>query len=52
MVTGVLLQDAMQAIVELRTALVSEPIVAYPPKADRPYVLIADSATGNEKIIG
>ena len=37
----------MQAFVELKTALVSEPVVAY-PRADKPYALIVDSATGND----
>ena len=38
----------MQAFVELKTALVSEPIVAY-PWADKPYALIVESATENDK---
>jgi hypothetical protein len=39
--------DALQAFNELKTALASEPVVAY-PRSDRPYALIVGSATGNE----
>ena len=45
---GELPPDALQAFQELRLALISEPVVAY-PRNDRPYALIVDSATGNEK---
>ncbi|MGV0986805.1 MAG: RNase H-like domain-containing protein, partial [Limnohabitans sp.] len=37
----------MKAFNELKSALISEPVVAYPRK-DRPYSLIVDAATGNE----
>ncbi len=39
---------ALQAFNELRSALCSEPVVNYPRK-DRPYALIVDAATGNNK---
>ncbi len=39
---------ALQAFNELRSALCSEPVVNYPRK-DRPYALIVDAATGNDK---
>ena len=44
---GILPPDALQAFNELKTALISEPVVAY-PRADKPYALIVDSATGND----
>ena len=43
---GVLNDNALKAFNELKTALCSEPVVAYPRK-DRPYSLIVDAATGN-----
>ena len=44
---GQLPPDALKAFKELKLALISEPVVTY-PRADRPYALIVDSATGNE----
>ena len=44
---GQLPPDALKAFNELKLALISEPVVAY-PRADRPYALIVDSATGND----
>ena len=43
---GILNEKALKAFNELKTALCSEPVVAYPRK-DRPYSLIVDAATGN-----
>ena len=43
---GILNDKALKAFNELKTALCSEPVVAYPRK-DRPYSLIVDAATGN-----
>ena len=43
---GKLNDEALQAFNELKSALCSEPVVAYPRK-DRPYALIVDAATGN-----
>ena len=43
---GKLNEDALKAFNELKSALCSEPVVAYPRK-DRPYSLIVDAATGN-----
>ena len=48
---GTLPPDALKAFNELKTALVSEPVVAYPRK-DRPYALIVDAATGGENNAG
>ena len=43
---GKLNDEALKAFNELKSALCSEPVVAYPRK-DRPYSLIVDAATGN-----
>jgi transposase InsO family protein len=43
---GQLNEEALKAFNELKSALCSEPVVAYPRK-DRPYSLIVDAATGN-----
>ena len=43
---GKLNEEALRAFNELKTALCSEPVIAYPRK-DRPYALIVDAATGN-----
>ena len=48
---GALPNDAKRAFYELRSALISEPIVAYPRK-DRPYALIVDASTGGEGFEG
>ena len=48
---GPLPPDALQAYQELKQALVSEPIVAY-PRQNRPYSLIVDAATGGENTDG
>ena len=45
---GPLPPPALKAFNELRSALCSEPVVNYPRK-DRPYALIVDAATGNDK---
>ena len=45
---GPLPPDALKAFLELQTALCSEPVVNYPRK-DRPYALIVDAASGNDK---
>ena len=42
---------ALQSFKELQTALCSEPVVNYPRK-DRPYALIVDAASGNDKAEG
>ncbi|MGL6006554.1 RNase H-like domain-containing protein, partial [Aeromonas sobria] len=44
-------KPALVAFKELQTALVSEPIVAYPRK-DRPYALIVDASTGSQDTPG
>ena len=43
---GTLPPDAMRAFLQLKLALTSEPVVAY-PRADRHYALIVDASTGN-----
>ena len=43
---GTLPPEAMRAFLQLKLALTSEPVVAY-PRADRHYALIVDAATGN-----
>ena len=48
---GDLPEDCLKAYNELKAALCSEPIVAYPRK-HRPYSLIVDASTGGEKSIG
>ena len=45
--SGKLPYDAMNAFIQLKSALLSEPIVDFPRK-DRPYSLIVDGATGGE----
>ena len=45
---GPLPPPALQAFNELKTALCSEPVVNYPRK-DRPYALLVDAASGNDK---
>ena len=48
---GELPAAALQAFNELKSALCSEPVVNYPRK-DRPYALIVDAASGNDKSEG
>ena len=48
---GELPEDCKRAYNELKAALCSEPIVAYPRK-HRPYSLIVDASTGSDKTIG
>ena len=48
---GPLPPPALQSFKELQTALCSEPVVNYPRK-DRPYALIVDAASGNDKAEG
>jgi transposase InsO family protein len=48
---GELPEECMKAYNELKAALCSEPIVAYPRK-NRPYSLIVDASTGGDKTIG
>ena len=43
--------ECMEAFNTLKQALCSEPIVYYPRK-DRPYSLIVDACTGNDKNMG
>ena len=43
---GTLPPQAMRAFLQLKLALTSEPVVAY-PRADRQYALIVDASTGN-----
>jgi transposase InsO family protein len=43
--------SALTAFHELKTALCSEPVVNY-PRRDRPFSLIVDASTGNEKVDG
>ena len=45
---GDLPPDCLKAFQILKKTLCSEPVVAY-PKKDRPYSLIVDAATGNDK---
>ena len=46
--SGPLPADALRAFQELKSILVSEPIMAY-PRRHRPYALIVDAATGDAK---
>ncbi len=39
--------DAQKAFIELKTALTSSPIIAF-PRSDRQYALITDAATGDD----
>ena len=48
---GELPKEARDGFFELRSALISEPIVSYPRK-DRPYSLIVDASTGGEGFEG
>jgi hypothetical protein len=48
---GELTPDCLTAFNTLKQALCSEPIVDYPRK-NRPYSLIVDACTGNDKAIG
>jgi hypothetical protein len=48
---GELPLEALKAFNELKSALCSEPVVAYPRK-DRPYALIVDAATGRGTLEG
>ena len=48
---GALPADAKQAFQQLKTALVSQPVVAY-PRNDRPFSLIVDAATGGAESKG
>ena len=43
---GTLPPEAMRAFLQLKLALTSDPVVAY-PRADRHYALIVDASTGN-----
>ena len=45
---GILPPAALRSFNELRRALCSEPVVNYPRK-NRPYALIVDAASGNDK---
>jgi transposase InsO family protein len=48
---GPLPPDALEAFNKLKSALSSEPVVAY-PRSDRAYALIADASTGTDKLEG
>jgi hypothetical protein len=48
---GELPEDCLKAFNQLKMALCSEPVVAYPHK-NLPYSLIVDAATGNDKTEG
>ena len=44
-------KECMEAFLKLKQALCSEPLVDYPRKG-RPYSLIVDTCTGNDKKMG
>jgi len=48
---GTLPPDAKSAFLQLQSALVSEPVMAY-PRQDRPFHLIVDAATGGQDTKG
>jgi len=43
--------EALNAFLELKKRLITDPVVAY-PRSDRKYVLITDASTGTDKIVG
>ncbi len=48
---GPLPTEALNAFLELKKRLITDPVVAY-PRSDRKYVLITDASTGTDKIVG
>jgi len=48
---GPLPKEALNAFLELKKRLITDPVVAY-PRSDRRYVLITDASTGTDKIVG
>ena len=48
---GPLPKEALDAFLELKKRLMTDPVVAY-PRSDRKYVLITDASTGTDKIAG
>ncbi len=46
---GPLPTEALNAFLELKKRLITDPVVAY-PRSDRRYVLITDASTGTDKI--
>ncbi len=47
---GPLPTDALNAFLELKKRLITDPAVAY-PRSDRKFVLITDTSTGTDKIV-
>jgi len=43
--------EALNAFLELKKRLITDPVVAY-PRSDQKYVLITDASTGTDKIVG
>jgi len=48
---GPLPKEALDAFIELKKRLVTDPVVTY-PRSDRKYVLITNASTGTDKIVG
>ncbi len=48
---GPLPTEALNAFLELKKRLITDPVDAY-PRSDRKYVLITDASTGTDKIVG
>jgi len=48
---GPLPTEALNAFLELKKRLITDPVVAY-PRSDRKYVSITDASTGTDKIVG
>jgi len=48
---GPLPKEALDAFLELKKRLMTDPVVAY-PRSDQKYVLITDASTGTDKIAG
>ncbi len=44
-------KEALNAFLELKKRLITDPVVAN-PRSDRRYVLITDASTGTDKIVG
>jgi len=49
--SGPLPKEALDAFLELKKRLMTDPVVAY-PRSNRKYVLITDASTGKDKIAG
>jgi hypothetical protein len=48
---GPLPTEALNAFLELKRRLMTDPVVAY-PRSNRKYVLITNASTGTDKIVG